>query len=222
MVEGIPWPFSRLYDRYVNRIFVNWFRRIAQEIMCREISGTILDIGTGPGRLPIEIAKQVANVKVFGIDVSEDMIRIAKRNAEKEGVADKVEFKVGSVYNTGFEDNSVNLVLSTGLIHHLKEPSKAFDEVYRILKCGGEAWMYDGRKDATKAELEETIRSWGIEESLLLPLWIMERIWPYMHIGYKTDVYTSGKVGKAIKESMFKNYDLKMEGAYVRITLKKT
>ncbi|MEM3078635.1 MAG: class I SAM-dependent methyltransferase, partial [Nitrososphaerales archaeon] len=144
MFEEIPWPFSRFYDRYVNRIFVNWFKRIANDIKDGQISGTIIDIGTGPGRLPIEIAKQVANVKVFGIDISEDMIRIAKRKAEKESVADKVEFKVRSAYDTGFKDNSVDLVLSTGLIHHLKEPSKAFDEAYRILKRGGEAWMYDG------------------------------------------------------------------------------
>ncbi|MEM2690445.1 MAG: class I SAM-dependent methyltransferase [Nitrososphaerota archaeon] len=222
MVEEIPWPFSRLYDRYVNRIFVNWFKRIADEIKDRQILGTIVDIGTGPGRLPIEIAKQVADVKVFGIDISEDMIRIAKRNAEKEGVSGKVEFKVGSAYNTGFEDNSVDLVLSTGLIHHLKWPRKALDEVYRILKRGGEAWIYDGRKDAARTELKKTIQSLGMEKILPLPLWIIERIWPYIHIGYKTETYTSGKIGKAIKGSMFKDYEVEIEGAYVKIMLKKT
>lgn len=222
MPEAIPWPFSRLYDRYPNRIFVKWFKRIARSIKDRQISGTILDIGTGPGRLPIEIAKQVANVEVVGIDISEDMVRIAKKNVEKEGFTDRVKFKVGSAYNTGFEDCSIDLVLSTGLIHHLKEPINAFNETYRILKPGGEAWMYDGRKDATKMEIEETIRKLGMEEDLPLPLWIIERIWPYMHIGYKTNIYISGKIGKALNESLFKIYDVEKEGAYIRIMLKKT
>lgn len=222
MREGIPWPFSRLYDRYANRTFVKWFKQIAKRVKDRQVSGTILDMGTGPGRLPIEIAKQIDNVEVVGIDISEDMVRIARKNAEKEGLADRVRFNVGSAYNTGFEDNSTDLVVSTGLIHHLREPIKAFNETHRILKRGGEAWMYDGRKDVTKAEFEETVRSLGMEEDLPLPLWVIERVWPRLHVGYRTDVYTSGKIGRALNESLFKNYDVKKEGAYIRIELKKT
>ncbi|MEM1544900.1 MAG: class I SAM-dependent methyltransferase [Candidatus Methanomethylicia archaeon] len=221
MPEEIPWPFSRLYDRYVNRVFVKWFKQIASEIRDSHISGTILDIGTGPGRLPIEIVKQVPNVKVIGIDISKSMIKIARKNAEKEGI-DKVEFRIGSAYNTGFKDLSVDLVLSTGLIHHLKEAVKAFNEIYRILKYKGEAWIYDGRRDATKIEIEETIRSMDMEKDLPLPLWIIERIWPYMHIGCKTDVYITGKIGEALRKSLFKSYNIDKKGAYIKITLKKT
>jgi ubiquinone/menaquinone biosynthesis C-methylase UbiE len=78
MPERILWPFSRFYDRYPNRIFTKWFRLIATNIKSMGISGTIVDIGTGPGRLPIEIAKQVVNAQVVGIDLSEDMVKIAK------------------------------------------------------------------------------------------------------------------------------------------------
>jgi len=222
MSEGIPWPFTRLYDRYPNRILVKWFRRIVNDIKDREISGTILDIGTGPGRLPLEIAKQVADVGIVGIDISKDMVKLARKNAKEEGLADRVEFKVGSAYDTGFEDCSVDLVVSTGMIHHLREPVKAFNEVYLILKRGGEAWVYDGRKDAPRAEMEETVRDLGIEEDLPPPLWIIEAFWPYMHIGCKTEVYVSGRIGRALSESLFKDYEVKKEGAYMRITLKKT
>ncbi len=159
MPEKIPRPFSRLYDRYPNRIFVKWFKRIAIDIKDRKISGNILDIGTGPGRLPIEIAKEVDSVQVVGIDISEDMVKIAKKNAQEAGLGDKVKFKVASAYNTGFEDCSMDLVISTGLVHHLKEPGNAFNEMHRVLKRGGEAWMYDGRNDATKAEFEGTVRA---------------------------------------------------------------
>jgi SAM-dependent methyltransferase len=98
---------------------------------------------------------------------------------------------------------------------------RAFNEIYRILKPGGEAWIYDGRKDATKAEFEETVRGLGIEEDLPLPLWIIERMWPCWHVGYKTEVYTTGKIGRALKESLFKDHKVKNEGAYIKIELKK-
>ncbi len=221
MPERILWPFTRLYDRYPNRIFTKWFRLIAKNVTDRQISGTILDIGTGPGRLPMEIAKQVVNAEVVGIDLSEDMVKIAKRHAEEAGLAARVKFRVASAYNTGLEDNSVDFVVSTGMIHHLKEPISAFNEIHRILRPGGEAWIFDGRKDVTKAEFEEMVRSLGIESDLPLPLWIIERVWPHWHVGCKTEVYVSGKIGRALKESLFKDYSVKNEGAYVRIVLKK-
>lgn len=222
MPEKIPWPFTRFYDRYPNRIFAKWFRRIAVDIKNRAISGTIIDVGTGPGRLPIEIAKQVENAKVFGIDLSQDMIKIAKRNADREGVGDRVKFKVGSAYDTGFENNSIDLVVSTETMHHLSKPLNAFNEMYKILKRGGEVWLFDGRKDVTRAEFEETVRRLGIEEDIPLPLAIMGRIWPRIHVGYKTEVYYSGKIGKAIRESLFEKYNVTTEGAFIRIELRKT
>jgi len=220
--EGIRAPSSGFYDRYVNRIFTKWFARIAKDIKDRGFSGTILDIGTGPGRLLLEIAKQVSNVELVGIDISEDMVRIAEKNADGEGLRDRVKFKVRSAYRTGFENCSIDLIVSTGVIHHLREPIQAFSEIYRILKRGGEAWMFDGRRDATKAEFEETVRALGMEEDLPLPLWIIEMIWPHLHIGYKTEVYTFGSIARALKQSPFKRYDLRKEGAYIRIVLSKT
>jgi len=50
----------------------------------------------------------------------------------------------------------------------------------------------------------------------------MERIWPRIHVGYKTEVYYSGKIGKAIKESLFEKYNITAEGAFIRIELRKT
>lgn len=223
MPERIPWPFSRLYDRYPNRIFVKWFQTIAGDIKNRGISGTILDIGTGPGRLPIEIAKQIGDIQVIGLDLSEDMVKIAIGNAEKAALTNRIEFKLRSAYDTRFEDGSIDFVVSTGMLHHLKEPVKAFNEIYRILKRGGEAWIYDGRKDATKAEFEETVRSLGIEEDLPLPLWIIERMWSRWHVGCKTEVYVSGKIGIALQGSLFgDHHSVKNEGVYVRIELRKT
>jgi len=222
MPERIPWPFTRFFDRYPNRIFTKWFQRIASDIKDRGISGKILDIGTGPGRLPIEIAKKVENAKVFGIDLVPDMIKIARRNADKAGVGDRVEFRVNSAYNTGFENNSIDLVVSTVTIHHLSKPLNAFNEIYRILKRGGEAWLFDGRKDATREEFVETVRSLDMEKDIPLPLALIERLWSKIHVGYKTEVFISGKIGKAINKSLFKKADIKAEGAFVRIELRKT
>jgi ubiquinone/menaquinone biosynthesis C-methylase UbiE len=219
--EGIQWPFTRIYDKYINRIFVKWFRLIAGDIKNRHVSGTIVDIGTGPGRLPLEIAKQVDDVELIGIDISADMVKIARRNAEKEGLSNRVRFRVGSAYDTGLEDGSANMVVSTAMIHHLRDPNIAFSEIFRILKSGGEAWLYDGRRDATKAEIQETVCRLGMEEELPIPLWLVQAMWSHAHVGLKTEAYVSGRVRTALDESPFKDCEVKIEGAYVTMMLRK-
>jgi ubiquinone/menaquinone biosynthesis C-methylase UbiE len=50
----------------------------------------------------------------------------------------------GNAARLPFNDNSIDLVISTGASHHWKTPRLVFDECYRVLKTGGEAWIYDG------------------------------------------------------------------------------
>jgi len=216
----IPWPVTRLYDKYPNRIFAKWFSKIAAEVEAEGISGNIVDLGTGPGRLPIEIAKRISKGKLFGVDLSPDMIKIAKKNAETAGLGDRIEYKVSSASNTGLKDNSMDLVLSTNTLHHLSEPVKAFNEIYRILKRGGQAWLFDGRKDATRAEFMETVRRLDLADDIPA-LQIFSRLWRAVHVGSKTEVYFSGKIGVAIKESSFKKAEITPEGVFMRIRLKK-
>jgi len=215
----IPWPFTRLYDKYPNRIFAKWFYKIAEEVKQKAISGNIADLGTGPGRLPIEIAKQVKKAKLFGIDLSPDMIKLAEKNARLAGLGDRIEFRVASASDTGLKDNSMDLVLSTNTLHHLSQPIKAFEEIYRILKPGREAWIYDGRKDASRAEFLETVEKLGMTDDF--PVSIISRLWPLIHVGSKTEAYYSGKIGKAIKQSSFKKAQVTPEGVFMRICLKK-
>ncbi len=220
VIEKIPWPLSRLYDRFPNRIFASWFKVIADEIESRGISGNILDIGTGPGRLPIEIARRIKDARLFGLDLSDDMIAIARGNAAREGVGGRVEFKVANACATGFESNFLDLIVSTETLHHIPKPVDAFNEIYRVLKPGGQAWIFDGRSDATMEEYDQTARMLGID-ALPLPMRLVKRFWAHGHTGLKTAEYFSGKIARAISESLFTKADIRTEGAFIRIELKK-
>ncbi len=219
-MEEIPWPFTRFYNRFVCKYMENFHNQIAKEISKKDVCGFILDVGTGPGRLPIKIAQLIPAVTIVGIDISGGMIKIARKNAE-QARAGRAKFVVGSTYWTGFRDSSFDLVVSTGLVHHLKNPAQAFDELYRILKPQREAWMYDGRKDASKEEIRTTI---GNRENrgFILPLWVVERVWPHMHVGYKTEEYTQGRVAEALKESLFEDYEVIVDSCFIKIILRKS
>ena len=65
----------------------------------------VIDLGSGDGRTVITAAKR--GVKAKGIEYNPDMVALSKKNAEKEGVADKLEFVRGDIFESNFTDATV-------------------------------------------------------------------------------------------------------------------
>ena len=127
--------------RFIKDVLRKPETKIANAIVEKMGNGTILDLGSGTGYLSIEIAKRSPGLQVYDIDLSRQMVKIARRHAK--GV-DNARFVFGNAAKLPFEDNSMDLVISTGASHHWKTPRMVFDECYRVLKTGREAWIYDG------------------------------------------------------------------------------
>jgi len=142
--ESIPTPGAIFYNATVAKVLRKPETKIANEIAEKIGSGTVLDLGSGTGYLAIDIARKASGLQVYGIDLSRRMVKIARRHAK--GV-DNAQFVFGNAARLSFRDNSIDLVVSTGALHHWKTPRLVFDECYRVLKTGGEAWIYDGCPD---------------------------------------------------------------------------
>lgn len=78
---------------------------------------------------------------VTGIDLSDDNISTSKRNANAFGY-DNCTFEKSSVIDIPFEDQTFDIVWSNGVLHHTIDPTKALEEVSRVLKNGGWLWLY--------------------------------------------------------------------------------
>jgi ubiquinone/menaquinone biosynthesis C-methylase UbiE len=107
----------------------------------------ILDVGTGLGSLAREFAGRLPQSYVYGIDVSEEMLNEAIKDAQLEGISN-LELILSDVHSLAFEDNFFDVVVSFGVLHHLSDIRVAFSEIKRVLKEGGNAFIYDLRKDA--------------------------------------------------------------------------
>lgn len=170
MPEGIPFPSTRLYA-YIAKYSPftgDWYTYVARRVASRIVSGRVLDVGTGPGYLPIEIVKVTNEVEVVGIDVSKDMIRIAEKNAQRAGVEDRVRFEVVDAKQMHYEDSSFDLVVSTGSFHHWKKPIQVLNEIYRVLKPHCYALIYELRKDPSKEDLEKLKERYGRLVALMI------------------------------------------------------
>lgn len=94
-----------------------------------------LDYACGNGFRAIQAAQLGATLAI-GMDISDVSVGNARRGAEEAKVADRCQFLQADCENTGLPENSVDVILCSGMLHHL-DLSYAFPELRRILKPGG-------------------------------------------------------------------------------------
>ncbi len=98
---------------------------------------TCVDLGSGRGTDAIRMAEAVgADGMVYGLDLSDGMIRTAEKTAARLGV-ENVKFLQTDLEQIPLEDKSVDLVISNCVINHAEDKQKVWNEVSRILKKGG-------------------------------------------------------------------------------------
>ncbi|MFE6966369.1 methyltransferase domain-containing protein [Agromyces sp. NPDC057679] len=96
----------------------------------------VLDVGSGPGTITLDLARRVRPGRVHGIDASAEVVAHATGLAESEGVRN-VEFTVGDAYALDEPDDRYDVVHAHQVLQHLARPVDALCEFRRVLKPGG-------------------------------------------------------------------------------------
>ncbi len=193
----------------------SYYRRIAAEIIDHLASGTILDIGTGPGYLPIEIASRSSKLHITGVDLSRKLIKMAQSNSAKAGLSERLSFQFGNAGNLPFDDSSFDMVISTGMLHSLKDPVKVLQEIYRVLGAGREAWVFDPARVASQVDRKKWKASLNLRERFFLQLFQIFGL----HKPIRT--YTREEAKALISQTDFKHYRIEAGESEIRIKLKK-
>jgi SAM-dependent methyltransferase len=116
----------------------------------------VLDLGSGGGIDCFLAAKQVGpEGRVIGLDMTTDMIKLARRNAKKLG-ATNVEFRYGEMEDIPLPNASVDVIISNCVINLSPDKDAVFGEAYRVLRPGGRMMVSDIVVDG---ELPQSIRS---------------------------------------------------------------
>jgi SAM-dependent methyltransferase len=98
---------------------------------------TVLDLGSGGGIDVLLSAKRVGPTgKVYGVDMTDEMLALARANQERAG-ATNVEFLKGDIESLPLPDQSVDVVISNCVINLASDKSKVLREAFRVLKPGG-------------------------------------------------------------------------------------
>jgi len=121
----------------------------------------ILDVGCGAGVTPCYIAKKY-HCRIVGVDIIEKMVERSFERAQREGVADKVEFRVADAQDLPFDDDLFDAVITESVTAFPEDKQKAVDEYTRVVKPGG----YIGLNESTWLKYPPTkeLIAWANQE----------------------------------------------------------
>ncbi len=98
---------------------------------------TVLDLGSGGGIDVLLSARRVGPTgKVYGLDMTDEMLALARENQRKAGV-ENVEFLKGEIEEIPLPDNSVDVIISNCVINLSGDKRRVFHEAFRVLRPGG-------------------------------------------------------------------------------------
>jgi ubiquinone/menaquinone biosynthesis C-methylase UbiE len=140
-------PGAGLYDGLAGPLLGSFYELVAADVVAAladdDPSGTVLEVGPGPGHLAVTIAQRAPGVRVVGVDLDPAMVERARERAARAGVDGRVSFEQGDVAELPLADGSVDLVVSTFSLHHWADRVGGLEELRRVLRPGGMALVFD-------------------------------------------------------------------------------
>lgn len=117
--------------------------------------GKILDLACGTGTLLNYLLEFIPPENLFGIDISEEMLAVAR-----EKLPPAVNLSLWESHNFPFPNNHFEQVISTNSFHYFRQPQMVLQEVHRVLKPGGQLVITDWCRDFVTCRLLDWYLRW--------------------------------------------------------------
>jgi SAM-dependent methyltransferase len=103
-VHDFDLPSAGAYDALVATVLEGFYARVAGEVAVAHPGGKLLEVGSGPGRLAVRLARENPGITLTGVDISGAMVERAARRAAGASLSERVRFEVGDITALPFAD----------------------------------------------------------------------------------------------------------------------
>lgn len=210
---------ARLYSSLTRtRAIQEQHREIASYLASKIDRGRVLDIGPGPGCLLFELHRCSPAFDLFGLDISQSMVELARSQLSGTGV----EILQGDIRQTRFESSFFDLVSCTGSFYLWDQPRECLEEVFRILKPHRSAYLFETYSDCERSEVIAALKANLKDENL-----VRRMIAPRLFLNQLKMTYKTSEIDAIIQQTSFANSfateRIRLTGvpAWLRITLER-
>lgn len=148
-------PNSAFVDRYATRVAVT--------------EGCVLDVGCGPGDIPLRLARRFPGLRVDGLDGASAMLALARDALAREpSVCERVHFIEGDVAAAPVSDAAYDAVISNSLLHHLHDPARLWQLVKRVARPGAGVLVMDLYRPDSRERAADIVATYSAGEPEVL------------------------------------------------------
>ena len=123
--------------------------------------GEVLDVGTGTAQLPIELCGQSLTVRVLAVDLSDEMLALARRNVLYACLTDRIRLEKADAKCLPYADGRFAAAISNGILHHIPEPLAMLGQMWRVTAPGGLVFVRDLFRPADDARVQWLVEAYA-------------------------------------------------------------
>lgn len=210
---GLKGKRAQQYDAFSREYRMEDFKEYA--VLAASYVGqgaAVLEVAAGPGYFCIELAR-LGDFDITGLDISDDLIGIARANAVESGV--KVDFIQGNASAIPFSDAAFDLVFCSWAVKNFMQPVKVLNEIYRVLKPGGAALILDLNHDCTTGDWREYAAKRGLKGMTSIAMRIA-------FIIQRSGAYSASQFDRLLNGTPFQRREIRSRGINLCISLTKS
>ena len=128
-------------------------------------NGHFLDVGTGPAQIPILLAQHCPNLQITAIDLSAEMLKIAKRHVADEALTERITLELVDAKELPYPDNSFDGLISNSIVHHIHDSLSALKEMGRVVKPDGMVLIRDLIRPETPVDAQAFVDRYAADDT---------------------------------------------------------
>ncbi len=133
-----------------------------------DVSGTVLDLGCGPGDICRRFARALPGCRVHGVDGARAMLDLARADTARQRLSDRIEFILGYLPGAQLPLDHYDLIISNSLLHHLHDPAALWQSVTKFARPGASVFIMDLMRPDSRETAAQLVTEYASDEPELL------------------------------------------------------